>query len=313
VTVTKRKESWMPVIRTLITDFDNTLYDWAGFHIPAFTAMLDTLVVESGIPRAQLIGEFKMIHQKHGTSEYAFSISELPSLQKKHPSQKLGEIYANAIEAYRASREKTLTPYPGVIDALKLVRASGCMIVVYTESMAFYSNYRIRFLGLDGLIDYLYSPKDHDIPYGLTKEQIRRYPASNYELKNTVHSHTPPGVLKPSARVLLSIMADVGANVEDTLYVGDSLLKDILMAQRAGVQHAWAKYGEAHMRQDLDYDLLRAVTHWTDEMVQRERELRAADVEPRTTLHESFSEVFKYFEFGPAQKLRIEKQLSNEA
>lgn len=77
----------MPIIRTLITDFDNTLYDWAGFHIPAFTAMLDTLVIESGRKRHQLIREFKAVHQRHGTSEYAFSISELPSLQRLHPGQ----------------------------------------------------------------------------------------------------------------------------------------------------------------------------------------------------------------------------------
>lgn len=293
----------MPVIRTLITDFDNTLYDWAGFHIPAFIAMLDTLVIESGVPREHLISEFKAIHEKYGTSEYAFSILELPSLQRKHPGKNLGEIYAKAIEAYRATRENNLKLYSGVMDALQRIRASGCLIVVYTESMAFYSNYRIRYFGLDGVIDYLYSPEDHDIPHGLTREQIRRYPASNYELKKTIHCHTPRGVLKPSERVLLSIISEVGGTVEDTLYVGDSLLKDILMAQRVKVHHAWAEYGEAHRREDLDYDLLRAVTHWTDEMVEQERGLRYTDVQPTITLHKSFSEILSHFEFKGRYKL----------
>lgn len=284
----------MPTIRTLITDFDNTLYDWAGFHIPAFSAMLDALVVKSGRERDELIREFKAVHERHGTSEYAFSISELPSLQRQHPGQDLRKIYASAIEAYRTTRERTLALYPGVMEALQRIRTSGCTIVVYTESMAFYSNYRIRYLGLDGLIDYLYSPKDHDIPRGLSPEDVRRYPASHYELKGTIHRHTPAGILKPSEQVLLTIIADVGGTVDDTLYVGDSLVKDILMAQRAKVCSAWAKYGEAHRRTGLDYDLLRSITHWPDEMVQRERE---GNVQPDITLRERFSEVFEYFQF----------------
>lgn len=188
------------------------------------------------------------------------------------------------------------------MDALQRIRASGCAIVVYTESMAFYSNYRIRYFCLDGLIDYIYSPKDHDIPRGLSTEQIRRYPASHYELKKTIHCHTPAGVLKPSEQLLLSIIAEVGGTVEDTLYVGDNLVKDILMAQRARVRNAWAKYGEAHRRTDLDYNLLRAVTHWPDEMVQNERD---GNVQPGITLHEGFSEVFEHFEFEGRSKYEL--------
>jgi len=292
----------MRKIRTLITDFDNTLYDWAGFHIPAFAAMLDTLVAESAVDRDDLITEFRAVHQQHGTSEYAFSISELPSLQRLRPGEDLREVYTNAVEAYRRVREQNLSLYPGVMTTLRRIRATGCKIVVYTESMAFYSNYRIRYFGLDGLIDYLYSPKDHDIPHGLNPEQIRRYPASNYELKHTLHRHTPAGILKPSERVLLSIIAEVGGSVEDTLYVGDSLVKDIQMAQDARVQNAWAKYGEAHQRTDLDYDLLRAVSHWPDEMIQKERE---GDVpQPGIVLQENFSEVFEHFEFEGRSKYK---------
>ncbi|MFQ5760443.1 MAG: HAD family hydrolase [Acidiferrobacterales bacterium] len=215
----------------------------------------------------------------------------------------MAEIYANAIEAYRVERDKNLKLYPGVKDALQQIRAAGCLIVVYTESMAFYSNSRIRYFGLDGIVDYLYSPPDHDLPLGLTREQVRRYPSTKYELKETRHCYTPQGVLKPSEQVLISIITTVRATVEDTLYVGDSLLKDILMAQRAGVRHAWAKYGEAHQREA--YDLLRAVTHWTDEMVQKERELKHEHVQPSITLRKSFSELFEHFKFEGQRKYTL--------
>ena len=46
---------------TLITDLDDTLYDWIGFFIPAFYAMVDELVVITGIDKNVLLSK-KSIH-----------------------------------------------------------------------------------------------------------------------------------------------------------------------------------------------------------------------------------------------------------
>jgi hypothetical protein len=63
-----------------------------------------------------------------------------------------------------------------------------------------------------------------------------------------------------------------GADVSEVMCVGDSLMKDIVMAQGAGVTDVWAKYGESHRRDG--YDLLRRVSHWTPQDVERERRRR---------------------------------------
>jgi phosphoglycolate phosphatase len=44
--------------KLLITDLDNTLYDWVSFYAQSFTAMLDELVVILGVPANVLIDEF---------------------------------------------------------------------------------------------------------------------------------------------------------------------------------------------------------------------------------------------------------------
>ncbi len=36
------------------------------------------------------------------------------------------------------------------------------------------------------------------------------------------------------------------------IYVGDTLMKDVLMAQQAGVRDVWAKYGEAQASEEYD-------------------------------------------------------------
>jgi len=164
--------------------------------------------------------------------------------------------------------------------------------------MAFYSNYRVRRLGLDGIIDILFSPADHDLPKGLTKNDIRKYPASHYKFKYTAEEHTPKHSRKPDSNVLKSIIAGLQLQNDDCVYVGDSLFKDIAMAQDAGVDDVFVKYGEAQHREE--YDLLREVTHWTDEDVKREKRIREREVKPQYTLEHSYSELLGIFEFGDA-------------
>lgn len=288
-------------VSTVITDLDNTLFDWVDIWYRSFKALIDCLVEQSGVPRATLEAEFKVIHQKHGTSEYAFSIQELPSLIERYPGDNLPERFGEAIHAYSRRRKEALTLYPSVMETLRALKSKGCLVVGYTESMAFYSNRRVKRLALDGLLDYLYSPGDHDLPQGLSREDLRHYPPEEYRLVHTEHRHTPRGVLKPSPEVLLDIVKQVGARAFETIYVGDNLLKDVSMARAAKITDVFAKYGEAKDRAD-QYDLLRRVTHWSPQMVEKERALRVEEARPTFTLKEEFGEILDLFNFGPPRR-----------
>ena len=284
-----------PRISTVITDLDNTLFDWVAVWHRSFKAMLDRLVEDSGLAQEVLEDEFKTIFRRHGTSEYAFAIEELPSLQRKHPGENLAQRYEPAIHAYNSARRASLSLYPTVLDTLEGLKDKGCLIVGYTESMAYYSGYRLRKLGLDRILDFLYSPPDHDLPGGLTRAEIRRYSPETYELRRTVSRHTPKGELKPNPKVLSEIIAGVGAVPEETIYIGDNLMKDIAMAKAARVTGVWAKYGIAQNRPE--YELLRRVTHWTEKDVVREKKLTASEVGPDFELGTSFAEILQLFEF----------------
>jgi FMN phosphatase YigB (HAD superfamily) len=280
----------------LITDLDNTLFDWVQLWHASFSAMLEKIVDISGVSETTLKAEIRAVHQRHGTSEYSFLVEEIPSLLKKFPNQDLTKIFAPAFAAYREQRRKELKLYPSVAETLLKVKGTGAKIVGYTESMAFYSNYRVRRLGLDGIFDTIFSPADHDIPKGMTVDQIRKYPATNYEFAHTKHQNTPPGELKPNKDILRSIIDHVGAKVEDCVYVGDSLVKDVAMAKDAGIADVWAKYG---LSQDTAaYQLLREVTHWSDGDVEREKKISERDVVPSIELATSYSQILDHFQFG---------------
>jgi FMN phosphatase YigB (HAD superfamily) len=282
-------------VSLIVTDLDNTLFDWVGVWHASFSALLNGISAISGIPTEKLVPEIQQIHQNYGTSEYAFLIDEIPSLRQKYGTHNLLDRFAGPIEAFREARRSKLTLYPGVMGTLTKLRDLGCLIVGYTESMAFYTNYRIRRLDLDLVLDFLFSPPDHILPVGVTPDQIRRYPSSTYTLRHTVHRQTPIGEVKPNPALLLDIVNEVQGDASTTLYVGDSLMKDVFMAQGANIRDVWAKYGTAQSRPE--YKLLRDVTHWSAEQVEQEKRLTEQHVRPTFTLDESFDQLLELFEF----------------
>ena len=278
--------------RFLITDVDNTLLDWQELWYQTFSRMMGQVIAISGVEPEQLYSECSQIHQKYGTSEYSRLLEELPSLQNLYGDEILNAM-APAVEAFREARRTNLRLYPTVEATLSTLKARGVMIAAFTESKAFYTNYRFRKLGLDGLVDYLYSPRDHSMP---SDTSIRRYyDADSYSIKKTIHHFTPDGELKPNPHLLLAIISDLGASIEEVVYVGDNILKDVFMAQQAGVLDAHAAYGVSQHKPE--YELLRKVTHWTPEMVELERQaLRPGGISPTHTLDKTFSQIMPLFE-----------------
>jgi phosphoglycolate phosphatase-like HAD superfamily hydrolase len=285
-----RLESAMKkTVAVVITDLDNTLFDWVNIWHASFKAMLDRLVLDAGIPEETLISDFKKIHEKYGTSEYAFSIEELPSLKTKYVGADLAKKFSGAIEDFRSAREANLRLYSGVLETLETLKDKGCLLVGYTDSISFYSKYRVRNLGLDRVLDYLYSPPDHPLPNDRTPQPI--------EIRRTILRELPLGEVKPNPKILRDIIDGVGASPSETIYVGNSLMKDVLMAQKAKVEDVYAEYGNKYP--DEQYQLLRRVTHWTAEDVEREKQLKTEHANPSNILAGSFGELLQMFEFVP--------------
>ena len=235
----------------LVTDVDNTLLDWQHLWFESFSAMARRALEISRVDPAIFYAEASAIHQQHGTSEYAFLLGELPCLRALYGDLVIEKLQP-AIDDFREARRQHLTLYPTVLDTLLALKASGMTIAAFTESKAFYTNYRFRKLALDGVIDYLYSPPDHALPADAST--LRRNEAASYELNSTIHRFTPEGEWKPNPHILSTIIDELGFDKSDVAYVGDNLLKDVFMAQEAGVLDIYAAYGAAQHRAE-QYDL----------------------------------------------------------
>jgi len=127
-------ESTMPKqkVSVFITDLDNTLFDWVDIWYQCFSAMLAEIVAISGLTSEELKSEIRSVHRRHGTSEYAFLIEELPSLRRIFPKSNLAEVFASAIGAFREARRTHLKLFPEVAETLLKIKGKGTAIVGYT-------------------------------------------------------------------------------------------------------------------------------------------------------------------------------------
>jgi FMN phosphatase YigB (HAD superfamily) len=279
-------------LKLLITDLDNTLYDWVTFFANAFEAMTRALEPILRIPREQLLDEFKQVHQRYGNSEQPFAVLELPSVQAKFGTRdrlKLKIAVDAALHAFNAERTRRLGLYPYVRQTLEAIAAKDIAIVGHTEAIAVNAFYRLRYLKIAHLFRRLYVLDGDALEHPEPGHASASDPPADF-----VHV-VPRDERKPNPKLLLDICRTEGVKSKDAWYIGDSLTRDIAMAKDAGVVAVWAKYG-------TDYDpalwnILVRVTHWTAEDVRREEQLRerASHISPDFTV-DSFRELMTIIE-----------------
>ncbi|GHG62619.1 HAD family hydrolase [Amycolatopsis acidiphila] len=286
-----------PRARLLITDLDNTLWDWFQAWYRSFSAMLNKLSELSGVSVQQLEREIQVVHRARGTTEYSYLLNELPSLLRQGLDSDPLTYYDQAIHTLNRERRTFTNLYPGVKDTLIKLRQRGIPVVGYSESIAYWTEWRIRKTRLDGLLSVLYTSPDHDLPSGVTFEKLRWHPNHEYGLVQTEHRHVPEGTLKPAPSILKKIMCDFDVEPSQAVYVGDSLMKDVAMAQMVGALDVHASYGIAQHAEG--YDLLRRVSHWSQGEIEREKQLASQpDVTPTYSLRSGFNELLETFDLG---------------
>lgn len=284
-----------PLAKVLITDLDNTLWDWFKIWHSGFLPFLKEAEKISGISANELKTLIRPVHQEHGTSEYSFLLQSIPEISKGMTVSEVRKKYAPAIAAYNQGQKPTIKLYPTVAETLLKIRGRGTRIVGYTDSLAFYTIRRLKKLGLDGVLDVLYSPRDHEIPPEVDIAQFRMYDKRVYRLEKTQHLYTPKGEAKPNPHILRAIVDALGVSRSEVVYVGDSLIRDVKMAQDAGVSDFYAEYGHSHSRPE--YKLLQDVSHWTQVDVDLEQKLKKEHVLPSVTLAKRFAELLEHVEF----------------
>jgi phosphoglycolate phosphatase-like HAD superfamily hydrolase len=276
--------------KLLVCDLDNTLYDWVGYFVPSFYAMVDSVVQITHCDREKLLDDFRAVHQRHHNTEHPFALLETDTIKSLYPNaseKTVLQALDPALHAFNSARKRNLHLHPHVIDALDALKASGIRLVAHTESKLYGVVDRLSRLNIFPYFAKVYcrerSLSTHPKPE-IGAEWLERVPPDRIvELSH--HQE------KPNPTVLMEICAREGYATDKTAYVGDSIARDILMAKRASVFSIWAEYGAKHDAK-LYAQLIR-ISHWTPEEVATELRLKeeAKAIRPDYIARNSFEEV----------------------
>ena len=257
----------------VVVDVDNTLYDWVRLWAGAFSAMLDSLVRATGQHRDHWLNAARAVHVRRGATECPSLLCEMADAATWPQAIDASAVLPAAATVYREYWNHHLTAYPGVRESLGALAQDGHVVVAYTEGDVAIAATRIARLGLAGVIRRVFGrpplPAARQ-PAWSTIGVIRHGPIGK--------DFIPREDSKPNPTGLRTIMAQCQSAAHTTLYVGDNLWKDVVMAQALGVSAVWARYGTARDAEHVS--LLERVAHWNRHDVSREQSATLQTVTP---------------------------------
>ena len=278
--------------RALITDLDNTLYNWYAFFIPAFYGMISDAARILDCPESQLIEDMRRVHVRFGDVEHPFALIQSDLVRQRFPNlseQDLVKRLDSAFHVFNQIRKDKLRLFPTVKETITALRDSGVTIIGHTDSKSFAAVGRLEKLNIIECFDVIYCQSrhtsEHPLPErrGYWTELLSKFPIREL----------PSHQKKPHPEVLKDILRGERITSAECVYVGDSKSRDILMAKRANVFSVWAKYGA--WRDDQAYQQLIAISHWTGREIQEEIDysVQAKSIQPDFTLNDEFGELLQ--------------------
>jgi putative hydrolase of the HAD superfamily len=126
-------------------------------------------------------------------------------------------------DTFTREREEWIKPFPGAVEALEKIRASGARTALVTNGQASQQRAKVERFNLAGYFDLLWIEGER-------------------------------GVGKPDARVFTQVAKELGARVEDAWMIGDDMRFDICPAHQLGMHTVWIDIGR-DSDEDIPYEI----------------------------------------------------------
>jgi phosphoglycolate phosphatase len=248
-------------IKAVITDADNTIYSWIDYIVPSLEALTETLHRVTGFSREAIVESMKKIFSKYNTNEYAFVLQEAEIFDeiRRNDYRWFQEHVVNpARYSFNRARKMNLHVYPGVHKTLQILCGCGIRVIGLSDAPAFPAEQRLKHLAVDRYIEALYALKSYPVPKGrdLDERIVNRIRLGYYKSHIRRVVELPLSFEKPSTRGLARILEEERLRPERVVLIGDSVKKDIRIAQEMGIADVWARYGTViapEMREKLNF------------------------------------------------------------
>ena len=200
------------MIKAVILDIDNTLYDYDAAHAAAFRSLTEYAEGHFGIAPK----DFEALHREAYRIQRERCVIPCAAVHNRMIRyqiilEMLGRPFLPAREMdalYWETLMDHMRPYPGTLKGLEQLKALGLTVGVGTNMTADRQFDKLMRLGLGPYIDFM-----------VTSEEV------NAE--------------KPDARLFRACAAKAGCEPSECFFVGDSLRGDVRGALDAGMKAVW--------------------------------------------------------------------------
>ena len=234
-------------ITTLITDADNTIYNWDEYIVPCLEAMVSYLHRQTGLTPDRIVESFKKVFEKSRTNEYPFVLQQADIFQDlRRDFSWFQERLINPTRTiFNQTRQQSLRLYPGVARTLWTIINHGIRVIVLSDAPSFSAEQRLEHLSVSPYIWALYALESYPLPEAprLDKGIINRIKTGFYRSRIGKVVQMPLTYEKPNLGGLQLLLEEEGISPDQAVLVGDNRKKDIRIAQEMGIADVWARYG----------------------------------------------------------------------
>ncbi len=254
----------------LITDVDNTIFDFVDFFGPALRSMVYVLADKCNTSEIRIYEELKDVFSNTGSIEHQTVIKSLPVVRNLNADRQ-NEVLIAGRRAFDKTRRARVVPYSGIVEVLAELKRRGVLVVALTNAPLYQAIRRLRIeLGLSkylfGIAGFVGSERDHSEEADSIKEKhAREYDRGRQKhgLLLTLEHYE----LKPSGAGFQRILDNINVDIRNVYALGDSVAKDLAPAAPLGCQTIWAKYGTRFEKRN--FDTLVKVTPWSADQIRK--------------------------------------------
>ncbi len=164
--------------RLLVTDIDNTLFDWVSYYTSSLESMLGFVSKKLGLPYSLLLEEARAVFSSEDSIEYPFVVQSMPSVIKFFGAdidRLLEEVVRPSREIFKATASAFLKPYPGVVETLDAFESlcPDVPLVALTDAPRYVAMWKLNKLGLLHRFSAIYGRSDPRLPVDMESAKIR--------------------------------------------------------------------------------------------------------------------------------------------
>ena len=265
----------MPPRVAIITDLDNTIYNWVDSFAPSFRGMIHALAdYYKLVTEDELLNKFRELFQTHQSLEYQVQASELPFFKNVSADEvkRINSIMFGAFKnVAKGSGPGGLRLYEGGMEFFTWAYSQGITLVAITNAPLKIAKQRLISLGVSRFYTAIAAPEYTDSKKTVEsnntlgrQEQLLKVDMPDYVTSDKNFDliyKLQPDELKPSMTGYEKVFRDLHKKWDIVFVIGDSLQKDLAPAKRLGAKTIWARYGTKIEKRNLE--TLLKITPWS--------------------------------------------------